>query len=365
MSKVILISQFALPYSKIGSWTTLYGNYLNSEQHQIDYLICEQPEAELYDVNYNILDSSLLTKIKVRILKNTYIPYLKALKNILKGSNESYVIQIVDNFGLVSHLVNLLEKLGLRQQCYLQFFYHGFAPFFGNFQSRSFFNQIDEMVLLTYDSYRVHKDYYTILPCTFNVLHNGIDTTLFNPLNLNDKLILKKSMGLEEKQVFIWCSQDRPKKGLDFILKVWKLIIKKHSNIELIIVGGERKENIDGVHFIGRTPNVNLPQYFQAADCYLFPTLWHEGFGMSMIEALHCGCYVIASEIGGIPEVLNYGKYGTLIKAPHFIDDWVDAINNFITDTAFFKNKIPRDLYSTSKWNTEMNQLISAAKLLV
>ena len=59
---------------------------------------------------------------------------------------------------------------------------------------------------------------------------------------------------------------------------------------------------------------------------YLFSTLWQEGFGLSLLEALKCGDYCIASNMGAVSEVLNEGKYGKLIDCPHFVNSWVEAI---------------------------------------
>ncbi len=53
----------------------------------------------------------------------------------------------------------------------------------------------------------------------------------------------------------------------------------------LWVIGCEPKMPIEGVHYWGRIANEELPSYFQASDCYLFPTLWQEGFGLSLIEA--------------------------------------------------------------------------------
>jgi L-malate glycosyltransferase len=118
---------------------------------------------------------------------------------------------------------------------------------------------------------------------------------------------------------------------------------------------------IEGVHYFGRIPNDKLPEYLQTTDCYLFPTLWHEGFGMSLIEALHCGNYCIASSIGGVPEVLQYGKLGKLIVNPHFVKEWEQAMMEFIENQISLP-VISSDLYSTASWTEGMNAIISTAK---
>ncbi|MNL06206.1 GDP-mannose-dependent alpha-(1-6)-phosphatidylinositol monomannoside mannosyltransferase [compost metagenome] len=327
----------------------------------MDYIICAKPENTYPQIEYKIVSDTNWLKFQKRVLKNKYLGYFKALDSILE-KDEKFIIQIVDNFGIVKPLIKFLEKTGKIDKCYFQFFYHGFAPFYENFHGRWFFEGIDEMVLLTKDSYKAHKEYYTILPTKFSVLHNGIDISKFHKVSFEEKENLRKQLGFTNKKVFIWCSQDRPKKGLDFILDVWKRIDKKENDAILLVIGAKRDVKIEGVIFLGRIPNNDLPKYYQIADCYLFPTLWQEGFGLSLIEALHCGCYCIASENGGVPEVLQYGKYGKLIENPNFIEEWCDAINSFLVGNETNYINIPETLYSMENWNDGMNAIINNAK---
>jgi len=360
MPQVILISQIPLPYSNIGSWTTMYHNYLSND-HSIDLIICEKPKDFYQQVKYNTVENNYIIKFQKRFLKNKYIGYLKALEKVLE-KEEKVIIQIVDNFGIVKPLIDFLDRKKKRDKCYLQFFYHGFPPYYENFSGRWFFEAIDEMVLLTNDSYKAYKEYYTVLPTKFSVLHNGIDTSKFYKITLEEKENLKKQLEITNKKVFLWCSQDRPKKGLDLILEVWKRVKQQKRDSILLVVGTNRDIKIDGVSFLGRIPNNDLPKYYQIADCYLFPTLCHEGFGMSLIEALHCGCYCIASANGGVPEVLQYGKLGKLIEKPNFIEEWVSAIQLFLEGKETHSTLISENLYSMQNWNKGMNTIIENAK---
>jgi L-malate glycosyltransferase len=359
MPKVILISQVPLPFSNIGSWTTLYRNYFQ-DTPTIDYLVCPEPEEKWDSVNYNFVANSLAVKVQKRIYKNPYVGYFKSLKKILQ-TDEKYIIQIVDNFGIVKPLVAFLNQIGLRKQVYLQFFYHGYPPFYENFQGRWFFETVDEMVLLTHSSYLAHKETYTVLPTRFSVLYNGIDTSRFFPLAASAKLELKTQKQVAGKTVFVWCSQDRPKKGLHLLLDAWQRIYTQRQDIILWVIGCEPKSPQDGVVYLGRIPNHELPAFLQASDCYLFPTLWHEGFGLSLIEALHCGNYCIASANGGVPEVLQNGKYGKLIVNPNFVTAWEEAMLEFLEAPLVFES-LPTEMYSTESWNKGMNQIIKRAK---
>jgi glycosyltransferase involved in cell wall biosynthesis len=218
------------------------------------------------------------------------------------------------------------------------------------------------MVLLTKDSYHLHKNFYNQLPCRFSVLHNGINTSKFYPLDINIKNSLRVQKGISDKIIFVWCSQDRPKKGLHIVLDAWKRVFQKRKNIELWVIGTEKKTSIEGITFFGKIPNNELPELLQVSDCYLFPTLCQEGFGMSLIEALHCGNYCIASAMGGVPEVLQYGAFGQLIEEPHFISSWEHALLDYI-DHPNKQTHFDTNLYNTKSWNDGMNQLITNAKL--
>lgn len=360
MTKTILISQFSLPYSKIGSWTTLYQNYLDTHSG-IDCIVCPRPKDEYKGIEYSFVKESWLDKVQRKFLKKKKLEYLSAIEKIIKN-DQQYIFQIVDDYGMVRPLNDFLVKKGIREKCYIQFFYHGFEPYQQDDSGEKFYNLLDEIVVLTQSSYQVFKNKVGKLPPYFSILNNGIDTAKFREISKDEKEVLKVSLGFGNKKVFLWCSQDRPKKGLNIILEAWSRMYSNDKNILLIVIGSEPRENSEGVIYLGKIPNNELPKYYQAADCYLFSTLCQEGFGMSLIEAKHSGCYCIASALGGVPEVLQYGKYGKLIENPNIVDDWAYAMEEFL------KNKydnvaLPSNLYSTEEWNRNLNGIIDRAKI--
>ena len=99
MTKVILVSQNPLPYHDIGSWTTMYKNYFESDNVFIDTIVCEEPKSRFKNVEYCIVPNTITTKLKKKLKKKPHQNYVDALLEHLKP-NETYVIQIVDNFGL-------------------------------------------------------------------------------------------------------------------------------------------------------------------------------------------------------------------------------------------------------------------------
>lgn len=359
MPKVILLSQIPLPYSKIGSRSTLYDNYL-SQNHQIDFLICEKPVEFYPNIKYGLIKNDLFTKIKSKITKNNFLVYQKAFSKIIK-KDKKYIIQIIDNTGLAKHINQFLIKNKLRNQFYIQFFYHGFMPIDNVNNSNNFYEKIDELILLTQLSYDFMKLNCNVITPKISILNNGIDSKKFFKISNSKKLEFKNSLGFNDKKIMIWCSQDRPKKGLHIVLDAWQTIYKNDPDTILLVIGCDPKTPQEGVRFLGKIPNNDLPKYYQIADVYLFPTLWQEGFGMSLAEALHCGCYCIASAFGGVPEVLNSGKWGVLIENPNNVAYWTTAIQNYLLNKNL-KFDFPNNEITSKKWNQNMNIIIQNAK---
>jgi glycosyltransferase involved in cell wall biosynthesis len=366
--KTVLMSSIPLPFHGIGSWTVMM-NYHLKDKNYIDYIICPSvKEKSSEHTYYFVKDKSELNLLKDKIYKNKrFSLYIEQLHKILE-KEETIIVQIIDNTGLLYEIVKFLSEHNLSHRVYLQYFYHGFVPFT---KDEYIYEKIDELILLSYSSYKAFKEDCYSLPVKVTVNQNGIDGSKFQPLN-DEKLkknLRKKHRILNNKLLFVWCSKDKKKKGLELILQVWNQLLKSDiSEIELIVIGQEKAIDIQNVRFLGKIPNADLAEYYQMSDFYLFPTLWKEGFGLSLVEALKSGLYCIASDFGAVREVLDDGKYGKLVAEPNIVDNWVREIKDSIHD---FNNNncvnpylahIPSDIYDIETWHNNNNKIIESAK---
>ena len=90
---------------------------------------------------------------------------------------------------------------------------------------------------------------------------------------------------------------------------------------------------LDGrVRFIGSVPRETVLRLFRAADAAVLPSAW-ENFPHTVVEALAVGCPVIATSVGGVPEVVRDGENGLLV-APNDASALAEAIERFFTDAA-------------------------------
>jgi glycosyltransferase involved in cell wall biosynthesis len=111
-----------------------------------------------------------------------------------------------------------------------------------------------------------------------------------------------------------------PLKGLDYLLNAWQVVASTVPDVTLVIVGnGEREAElktqaaalgIEGrVVFAGFRTDV--PALLARADLFVLSSLW-EGLPMAAIEAMAAGCPVVATAVGGVPEVVESGVTGLL-----------------------------------------------------
>ncbi|HEU0135866.1 MAG TPA: glycosyl transferase family 1, partial [Flavobacterium sp.] len=171
------MSNFPLPYHKVGSWTTLYQNYL-SDKHQINVIVCPEPKFTFEKIQYALVKDDIFKKWRRKFSVFPFRQFLKPLEKVLH-KDQKHIIQVIDNSGIVPALHQFLQRKKIRQACHIQYFYHGFPPMFDQQRGREFLESIDELIFLTHDSYNAHVERYGNLPCAHAVMYNGVDTKVF------------------------------------------------------------------------------------------------------------------------------------------------------------------------------------------
>ena len=91
----------------------------------------------------------------------------------------------------------------------------------------------------------------------------------------------------------------------------------------------------DNVRFVGQLERHELPAFYAAARALVVPSVWFEVFGIVCAEAMGCGLPVIASRIGGLPEVVDEGVTGLLFE-PGNSDELAEKIRLLWDDDAVF-----------------------------
>ncbi|MEM0017737.1 MAG: glycosyltransferase family 4 protein [Candidatus Korarchaeum sp.] len=152
-----------------------------------------------------------------------------------------------------------------------------------------------------------------------SVIPGGVDDKLFSSLPLKEEL--KKELGFEGNLVLSVGSLTHAK-GFDIIPRIAKLVNERLEAIFLIIGGGPEEGALrelstrlgvsDKVLLLGRRSYEETAKYYGAADLLLHPARY-EGYGLTALESLAAGTPVIASDTGGLRDVVLNGVDGFLL----------------------------------------------------
>lgn len=156
-----------------------------------------------------------------------------------------------------------------------------------------------------------------ITPAKVATIYNGVDSNLylFNPrpdaCQLSGSFIVGTVARLTRE------------KGLENLLKAAKTVLTKYPEAHFTVVGdGPRREELESlgaelgiankVNFVGHRDDVS--EYWKAFTVFVLPSLL-EGTPRVILEAMAVGCPVVASCVGGIPEIIEDGQTGILISS--------------------------------------------------
>ncbi len=175
------------------------------------------------------------------------------------------------------------------------------------------------------------RERFDIDASRLHVLDCGVDTSLFKPLDKSDARVLC-DLPLEAK-IVVYGGHLSEAKGIWTLLSAHEKLIADGEEV-LLVVAGEgplerdvqvaRDRSRGRLRVLGEVPHQEMPLLFSAADVVSVPS-HREGFGLVALESLACGTPVVASDVGGLPEVVRHGVTGRLV-APADPEALADAL---------------------------------------
>jgi len=134
-------------------------------------------------------------------------------------------------------------------------------------------------------------------------------------------------------------------KGAHVLLDAIKLLARQHVPVKLTLVGRtppwehaygvkiRRNMENQGSRWVGFVKPHRLPYYYWNSDVFVCPSQWHEAFGLVNVEAMAAGLPVIASNLGGIKEVVDSSS-GVLVENYRGAQAFASAIRQLAEDPA-------------------------------
>lgn len=177
-------------------------------------------------------------------------------------------------------------------------------------------------------------------------IHNGFDPHVFKPGVAASDLVGERTILFTARRLV-------EKNGLEYLISAMPDIVAQYD-AELVIAGdGPHKQHLqklvarhnlqNDVSFIGAVPHSKLPQLISASDIVVIPSLM-EASSLFLIESMACKRPVVATNVGGIPEILKEGC-GVLVS-PRDTLALSQAINLLIADQGL-RDDLATEAYST------------------
>lgn len=165
----------------------------------------------------------------------------------------------------------------------------------------------------------------TIVPDAHADLRNGHALTAAFRERLNGKTVIGHVGEL-----------DHGHKGQGTIIEAARHLRASHPDLHFVLIGDGKDEQafrdaaagLDNLEFVGFVENVE--DYLAAFSVFVYPSL-REGLGSSLLDAMHFGLPIVASDVGGIPEVVEDQVNGLLVR-PDNATDLVAALERLLRD---------------------------------
>lgn len=179
----------------------------------------------------------------------------------------------------------------------------------------------------------------------------------FAPFSAQEIQKFREEKNLPEKYILAVGTLE-PRKNMKTLIKCMSQI---PAEISLYIIGGKgwqyeeifdevKKYGLENrIKFLGYVDEKELPLYYNAAACFVFPSLY-EGFGIPPLEAMQCGCPVVCSNTSSLPEVV--GESALLVN-PLSSHDMSKAIHSILSDVKLATNLREKGLMQAKKFSWE------------
>ncbi len=298
----------------------------------VHVLFCDVEKTTVAKVNENLTEHIFYVKKKNRLVDFLYYYFIhQIIRRQLKNKIDLVHVQVAMNAGIVAFIWKKIYNLP-----YVVTEHYGIYndTIDDSFSKRSYVYQLAckqvfkcATLLISVSKFIAEGIKKEVCDVKVEVANNVVNTNLFYHQAEKDNSIFQ----------FVHISNLSSNKNVIGILQAFEKILKLHNNIELIIVGGEQTyidslilDFINSKHkikFTGEVEYTQVASFIQKGDCTIINSKI-ENSPCVIIESLCCGVPVIATNVGGIPELISK-ENGILVESNN-IQQLADAMNELI-----------------------------------
>ena len=210
---------------------------------------------------------------------------------------------------------------------------------------RKLFNKVSHVIAVSESNHQLLINLFPELKNRITTIHNGIDVAWFESqllsftLKHRDDHRKENFNATKNSKIILSVAELHERKGLKYLIEAMPKVIENCPTCKLVLVGAGPDENTlkhlvkeknieNHVIFLGYRKDI--PHIMKSADIFVLPSE-KEAFGLVLLEAMAAELPIIASEVGGIPEIIENGVNGMLIP-PHDEDRIANAIIKLLND---------------------------------
>jgi glycosyltransferase involved in cell wall biosynthesis len=152
------------------------------------------------------------------------------------------------------------------------------------------------------------------------MLPNGVDLQRYTPVAPEVKTDLRRELGWPEGLGFLYVGRLSWEKRLDWFLENWRSQVGDKKSFLVFVGEGPEKDKLEmlaaksGAPVFVMPPRADIEKAYAAADVFVLPSV-SEGLSNALLEAMACGLAVLASRVGGTPDVVTEGAEGLLFAS--------------------------------------------------
>lgn len=162
-------------------------------------------------------------------------------------------------------------------------------------------------------------------PKALVVIPNGVDMEIFHP-DEPSRVSLRKRLHVDNDELLIgFFGRIVRGKGIDILIESMPIVLKHMPNVKLLIMGdGDLKNSMEerildlrldeNVMIKNPVPHQEVAQFYCACDLIVIPSR-SEAFSLSALEAMASGVPLVASNVGGLREIVHHSDNGWLVEA--------------------------------------------------
>jgi spore coat protein SA len=185
-----------------------------------------------------------------------------------------------------------------------------------------------------YDTWRRSGNQY---PAPLWLISNWIDTEAFEPPSPEQRRNARCALGLTEEDGVVAFVGRHWIKGSRIVERALAALPSRRERIVLLSAGESQVRRVvlapgRELWSLGLVPPGELAHLYSAADLGVVPSVSEENMPLAALEMMATGLPIVASRVGGLPEVLEDGVTGRLVDIPNEVDAWAAAISDLLSD---------------------------------